>query len=176
MIKRFNIHSPHQVLTIFTVLLLIIFVTGCRAPKSFAYRLSKLKKDTFRIEYEIMGNNAHTSTLRKHKSTSLNFLKNFNDTVIINVNYRKVNQVYINNSNYPYLGAVKGSEFSGLTYKIHTKVKKSIIDIELKLQKKYIEFVLDKKFPYCDIDHSNGNWTINYRIKPYEINIDIIKK
>lgn len=73
---------------------------------------------------------------------------------------------------------MKGSEFSGVTYTINTKIKKTLIDVELKSQKRFIEFALDKNVPACDIGHSNGNWTIVYRNHSYEINlnINIIKK
>jgi len=137
-----------------------------------------LTKDTFTTVYEKRQNDTIKLFNWEHDSTSFYFLKDFNDTVILYVNYRKVFKTYLNNNNYPYIGAVKGSEFSGVTFTINTKIKKMVIDVELKNQKRFIEFALDKDFPACDIDHSNGNWTLIYSNYPYEINfnVDIIKK
>ena len=176
--KQFNINIFQSVLSGLKILSFIVLIHGCSSTKSFTDHFSFLTKDTFSTTYEKNASDTNKLFNWNHDSTSLYFLKDFNDTVVVYLNHRKVFKTYINNNNYPYLGATKGAEFSGVTFSISTKLRKPVIDVELKSKKRFIEFILDKNFPSCDIDHSNGNWTINYRYHSYEINInvDIIKK
>ena len=176
--KQFNFNIFQGALSCLKTVSFMVLIHGCSSPKSLTGHFSFLTKDTFSTAYEKNVTDTNKWFNWNHDSTSLYFLKDFNDTVVIYLNHKKVFKTYINNNNYPYPGATKGAEVSGVTFSISTKLRMPLIDVELKSEKRFIEFMLDKNFPSCDIDHSNGNWTINYRYHSYEINInvDIIKK
>lgn len=93
-------HIFRKGLTELKILALIVLINGCRETKLPSSYFQLLTRDTFTTQYEKNYNDTSKIIRLERDSTSFYFLKGFNDTVILYVNYRKVFKAYINNSSF----------------------------------------------------------------------------
>ena len=149
----------------------LILLSTCKHSRVISKVANSLTRDSFITHYEKEPYEKANFVKLSKDSVYLIFLRDFNDSVSIYLNNKLYTQIYINNKYYPYQGAYNGYQLSGIEYKLSTRKKKLFITIVLKNQNKFIEFLINKNYPLCGIDHYMGNWMIDYRKHKYLVDI-----
>lgn len=87
------------------------------------------------------------------------FFEEFDDTLVLVINNKVIKQWPIYNKN----NSTSSSGFSEIIHGVILKKRKSKVLIKLLNKKKYIEFIVDKKFPLFSIQRYNNVWYVNAR-------------
>jgi hypothetical protein len=126
---------------------------------------STMEKDFQKEKLKFYRENTDTSKafmlIKRQNNDSIvfSFFEEFNDTVVLFVNKKKQVQLVIDAKDNP----VESSGYSGIDYSLHLKKEKNIVIIKLLSQKKYIEFIVDKKYPLYSIQRYGNTWYVNAR-------------
>lgn len=92
-------------------------------------------------------------------SVAIGLWGEYNDTVEVYVNGKKLSRTLVENKDKPY----PKLDFTGKVVWVTGDRRKEAIEIKLLRQRKKISFLLDRNYPLCNVNHINGNWTISYR-------------
>jgi hypothetical protein len=96
---------------------------------------------------------------RKNKDIiSLYFFQDFSDTVIVYINNEEVMRRYVYHDS-----DLVSTKFTGETFSYLYSLKSNIITIAYKASKRYVEFVLDKRYPLYAIHAYEKNCFVSGR-------------
>jgi len=116
------------------------------------------------VEYEFENRDDNSVDLFNRKDSNVvifSFFSEFNDTVRIIFNGRKVLEEYI----YKDTNKVS-SDYSGFSFGVNLESGiKDEVRFELVNKKKYAIIRIDKNYPLCTLTRKNNLWTANYRKK-----------
>ena len=136
--------------------IILFFLLGCFPAKQSRIDLSGLTRESTKIYSEKIDDSTRLIKRENNNLVKISFFEQFNDTVILYENGIEKGRWFIHAKNNPYTS----TGYSGIDYILIANKKRNTITLRLLQQKKYIQFELDKNYPWYIIQRYNAMWYI----------------
>jgi hypothetical protein len=154
--------------TVWLFLFVASFICACRTTN---VSTDKKGMDSLVIEYDTTDVNAPLFNRHNKDSVYMSFWGDYDDTVLLSLNGTVHNRILIDSDNYPnrrrnYNGPLNGYQyldFTGVRDSLYCRKRVNVVKLKLSINGGFIQFILDKRFPICQIKRSNGLWKVSYR-------------